>query len=98
MRERERDLERLRERDSERERVRERERDNERLGGERAIGCLDAEDGLIKFFISSIKVIDVVFNGRFLNGNFLLVSVDEAVVDSALFESARINNRSLSVD
>ncbi len=93
MRERERDLERVRERDGERERVRERERDNERLGGERIIGCLDVEDGLIEFFNSSIKVIDVVFNGRFLNGNFLLVSVDEAVVDSALLESAKMNDK-----
>jgi hypothetical protein len=51
---------------------------------------LDVEDGLIEFFSSSIKVIDVVFNGRFLNDNFLLVSINEAVVDSALLESAKM--------
>lgn len=44
----------------------------------------------MEFFNSSINVIDVAFKGRFFNGNFLLVSVDEAVVDSALFESAKI--------
>jgi hypothetical protein len=54
---------------------------------------LDVEDGFIEFFNSSINVIDVVFNGRFLYGNFLLVSVDEAVVNSAFLESAKINNK-----
>jgi hypothetical protein len=54
---------------------------------------LDVEDGFIEFFNSSINVIEVVFNGRFLNGNFLLVSVDEAVVNSAFLESAKVNNK-----
>jgi len=54
---------------------------------------LDVEDGFIEFFNSSINVIDVVFNGRFLNGNFLLVSIDEAVDNSVVLESAKINNK-----
>jgi hypothetical protein len=54
---------------------------------------LDVEDGFIEFFNSSINVIDVVFNGRFLNGNFLLVSIDEGVDNSVFLESAKINNK-----
>jgi hypothetical protein len=88
-RERKRERERERERDRDWERVRERERDNDRLGGERT-DCLDDEDGFIEFFNSSINVIEVVFNGRFLDCNFLLVSIDEAVVKSAILESATI--------
>lgn len=47
----------------------------------------------MEFFNSSISVIDVVFNGRFLKSNFLLVSVNEALVDSALFDSAKMNDK-----
>jgi hypothetical protein len=56
---------------------------------------LEVEDGFIEFFNSSINVIEVVFNGRFLNGKFLLVSVDEAVVKSVLLESAKMNNKTV---
>lgn len=80
---------RVRERDLDLDRERVRERDNERLGGERPI-CLEAEDGFIEFFNSSINVIEVVFNGRFLADIFLLVSVNEAVVTSAVFHSTKI--------
>jgi hypothetical protein len=51
---------------------------------------LDDEDGFIEFFNSSINVIEVVFNGRFFDCNFLLGSIDEAVVRSAILESAKI--------
>jgi hypothetical protein len=54
---------------------------------------LDVEDGLIEFFNSSINVMEAVFNGRFLNDNFLFGSVDEVVVDSAFLESAKMNKK-----
>lgn len=87
-RERDRERERLRDRDRDRERERVRERERERLAGERE-GCFEAEEEFMAFFISSISVMEVVFNGRAFGNNFLLVPIDEALpAGSATLETA----------
>lgn len=86
--------ERNRERDLDRliDRVRLRDRDLKRVFGDRAV-LIDDIGLLALFFISSIKVIEVAFNGLVFDIGSLDAIVDDCCDESAIFETASMRKR-----